>query len=62
MAYADLNRSATADAPTSLVARIATTLADWRQSMSTRKALHALTDRELEDIGLARGDIDRLPL
>ncbi|MGY9047570.1 hypothetical protein P775_16355 [Puniceibacterium antarcticum] len=30
----------------------------WNDSRITRKALSALTDRELDDIGLTRGDID----
>jgi uncharacterized protein YjiS (DUF1127 family) len=32
----------------------------WNDSRVTRKALSALSDRELEDIGLIRGDIDRV--
>ena len=34
------------------------TFATWNDARQTRKALNALTDRELEDIGLCRGDID----
>jgi uncharacterized protein YjiS (DUF1127 family) len=30
----------------------------WNDTRVTRKALASLTDRELEDIGLSRGDID----
>lgn len=30
----------------------------WNDARMTRNALTALTDRELEDIGLSRGDID----
>lgn len=30
----------------------------WNDQRVTRNALHALTDRELDDIGLSRGDID----
>jgi uncharacterized protein YjiS (DUF1127 family) len=30
----------------------------WNDARVTRKALSGLTDRELEDIGLTRGDID----
>ena len=30
----------------------------WNDARVTRKTLGALSDRELEDIGLARGDID----
>ncbi|MEN8894391.1 DUF1127 domain-containing protein [Planktotalea arctica] len=32
--------------------------ATWNDARQTRKALNELTDRELEDIGLCRGDID----
>ncbi|KEJ96244.1 DUF1127 domain-containing protein [Pseudosulfitobacter pseudonitzschiae] len=30
----------------------------WNDARVTRNALSALSDRELEDIGLTRGDID----
>ena len=30
----------------------------WNDARVTRKALSALSDRELDDIGLSRGDID----
>lgn len=33
-------------------------LAAWNDARMTRNALSALSDRELEDIGLIRGDID----
>nr|WP_245584752.1 DUF1127 domain-containing protein [Salipiger mucosus] len=36
------------------------TLKDWNDARLTRKSLLALTDRELDDIGLRRGDIDRI--
>ena len=39
---------------TSLFARIA----EWNDARMTRNALSQLSDRELEDIGLCRGDID----
>ncbi|MBV2359944.1 DUF1127 domain-containing protein [Thalassococcus sp. CAU 1522] len=32
--------------------------AAWNDARLTRKSLSALTDRELDDIGLCRGDID----
>lgn len=32
--------------------------AAWTDARATRKALNALTDRELEDIGIVRGDIE----
>ena len=31
---------------------------DWNDERVTRNALASLSDRELEDIGLVRGDID----
>ncbi len=31
---------------------------EWNDARMTRNALSGLTDRELEDIGLCRGDID----
>lgn len=39
-----------------LVARIAA----WSDARVTRKALNALSDRELDDLGLVRGDIDTI--
>jgi uncharacterized protein YjiS (DUF1127 family) len=33
-------------------------VAAWNDNRVTRNALSRLTDRELEDIGLCRGDID----
>lgn len=32
----------------------------WNDARVTRKELSRLTDRELDDIGLARGDINRI--
>lgn len=33
-------------------------LAAWNDARVTRKALNKLSDRELDDIGLCRGDIE----
>lgn len=48
-----------------LAGRIGTTLASvvgsfgsWNDARMTRNALASLSDRELDDIGLVRGDID----
>lgn len=45
-----------------LIARTFSALASsviaWNDARVTRNALSALTDRELDDIGLVRGDID----
>ena len=35
-------------------------LSAWNDSRMTRKSLETLTDRELDDIGLCRGDIDSI--
>tara|TARA_R110002167_G_scaffold215806_2_gene420659 strand:+ start:783 stop:965 length:183 start_codon:yes stop_codon:yes gene_type:complete len=35
-------------------------LATWREHRKAIKQLNALTDRQLKDIGMYRGDIDRL--
>ncbi len=45
-------------AVSSLIARTFGALSAWNDSRITRKSLSSLTDRELEDIGLVRGDID----
>ncbi|MFC2970279.1 DUF1127 domain-containing protein [Acidimangrovimonas pyrenivorans] len=35
-------------------------VADWNDTRVTRKSLSALSDRELNDIGLCRGDIEKV--
>ncbi|QPM88922.1 DUF1127 domain-containing protein [Pseudooceanicola algae] len=42
----------------SAVYRVMTAVINWNDARATRKALSRLTDRELNDIGLVRGDID----
>lgn len=39
-------------------ASILASVAAWNDARVTRRALASLSDRELEDIGLVRGDID----
>jgi uncharacterized protein YjiS (DUF1127 family) len=39
---------------------LATAVAGWNDARITRKALDKLSDRELDDIGLCRGDIDQI--
>ena len=34
--------------------------ARWQKRRQTERELHALTDRELNDIGIGRGDIPRI--
>lgn len=42
------------------VAEMANTVRAWNDARITSKALSGLTDRELADIGLERGDIDSI--
>ncbi len=44
----------------SVFASVVGSVAAWNDARKTRKALSALTDRELDDIGLSRGDIDAI--
>lgn len=37
-------------------------LVSWNDARVTRKTLNTLTDRELDDIGLVRGDIDNVAI
>ena len=59
---AAFDTSRTAYGSTSAVSRFFSALlaniVAWNDARVTRKALSALSDRELEDIGLIRGDID----
>lgn len=63
MAALDTTRTTTGSL--GLVGRIGETFAsvvnavvEWNDARVTRNALNGLTDRELDDIGLCRGDID----
>ena len=42
----------------SFIARSIEAVVAWNDARVTRSALASLSDRELEDIGLVRGDID----
>ncbi len=43
-----------------LFSRISAALADWNDARKTRNALSKLSDHELNDLGLNRGDIDAM--
>lgn len=63
MAVFDANRPAafgTAPRAGNVFSRLVAALADWNDARVTRNALSRLTDRELDDIGLCRGDIDQV--
>ena len=44
----------------SVVSGLGDRLAAWNDARLTRNALSRLSDRELDDIGLTRGDIGRI--
>lgn len=44
------------------LASISGAIAAWNDARVTRNALSGLSDRELEDIGLVRGDIDNVAM
>lgn len=54
------NRASANVAETGIVSRIANALSAWNDARVTRNALAKLSDRELDDIGLSRGDIDMI--
>lgn len=41
----------------SFVERLAVNLSNWRSALATANALNGLTDEQLDDIGLIRGEI-----
>lgn len=43
---------------TRVLSNLVASIAVWNDARITRKALSKLSDRELDDLGLCRGDID----
>lgn len=67
MAAFDTTRTAYGAAPAAgqfkgFVATMIASVVAWNDARMTRNALNGLTDRELDDIGLVRGDIDDVAL
>jgi uncharacterized protein YjiS (DUF1127 family) len=64
MAYLDTSRSSAMSASRTILANFAaavsTSVIRWNDARVTRKALSQLTLRELNDIGLAPRDIERI--
>ncbi|MCO6385081.1 DUF1127 domain-containing protein [Oceanicola sp. 502str15] len=64
MAYFDPTARATGSTLAGKITRFLTRptgiIAEWNDRRVTRKALSKLTDRELDDIGLCRGDVEAL--
>ena len=42
------------------VSNVLASVKNWNDARVTRKALSSLSDRELDDIGLCRGDIEHI--
>lgn len=64
MAFLDTSRSSAMSASRTILANFAAAIVTgfirWNEARVTRKALSQLTLRELNDIGLATGDIERI--
>ncbi len=45
---------------TSFILNVFGAVSAWNDARLTRDSLDALSDRELDDIGLSRGDIERI--
>lgn len=60
MAAYDVTSTAAAKAELGVAGRLFAAFSEWNDARMTRKALSRLSDRELDDIGLTRGDIARI--
>ncbi len=58
MSAIDTFRAPTGVRAPALGAKLKSMLSGWNDARVTRNALYRLSDRELTDIGLSRGDID----
>ncbi len=57
MAYTTTARPVAGFSVSNLIAGAVARFAAWNDARVTRKALEALTDRELDDLGLSRADV-----
>ncbi|MFD2174638.1 MULTISPECIES: DUF1127 domain-containing protein [Rhodobacter] len=60
MSALDSYRFSARNARAGLFNRVLETFVVWNEARLTRRALEQLSDRELNDIGLSRFDIDRI--
>lgn len=60
MAAIDTNRALGGTNSFGMGSKILAVLSAWNDARVTKNALNRLTDRELDDIGLCRGDIDTI--
>ncbi|WP_226779470.1 DUF1127 domain-containing protein [Oceaniglobus trochenteri] len=60
MTTLDTTRTAGSGRTWKFLSALVSSLITWNDQRVTRKALSRLTNRELDDIGLVRGDIDSI--
>ncbi len=60
MSTMELNRSVAVGGVGNVVSNFFAMLSTWNDARVTRRELSRLSDRELDDIGLCRGDIERI--
>ncbi|MCB2095515.1 MAG: DUF1127 domain-containing protein [Rhodobacteraceae bacterium] len=60
MSVYETNRPATVGTFSGVFGLMVSTFTAWNDARATRKALTKLSDRELDDIGLCRSDIDSI--
>ncbi|GAB4297341.1 MAG: hypothetical protein Kow0058_14150 [Roseovarius sp.] len=60
MSISDISTRASRVRFAGIVSRLIARLVAWNETRLTRRALSRLSDRELDDIGLTRDDIDRI--
>jgi uncharacterized protein YjiS (DUF1127 family) len=60
MATIDTNNALTGASTPGFLSRLIADIRDWNDARVTRRALSQLSARELDDIGLCRGDIDTI--
>jgi uncharacterized protein YjiS (DUF1127 family) len=60
MSTMEINRSVAAGGVGNVVANLFSMLSAWNDARVTRRELNSLSDRELDDIGVFRGDIERI--
>lgn len=58
MAVIDTTRAAHVSGGFALISSAYASVLNWNDARNTRKALNKLSNRELDDIGLSRGDIE----
>lgn len=60
MSTMEMNRSFAVGGVGNVAANLFSMLSAWKDTRVTRRELNRLSDRELDDIGLCRSDIERV--